>query len=291
MRPLQNRAYLLHLTHYDPRHVAVKENEVSFSIATAKRIVNAIAEAGFNLLIVGVSDGIVYASHPEFKRHYSQPREQLHELAEHARSRGLEVAPKLNFSESEINCHNHWMRAPGEQWHTHFDDDYYWKTAFECVDEVIELCGPGQYFHVGMDEDHNRAYSQFVSALRTLDSGLRERGLQSLSWSDSGLDYASGQVYVEKSEKAEQEIQTGLVRLLWNYWAVPEAAARSIREKGQRLWCAPGRDNREQIIRFRDLTKELGGEGIVMTNWNIANPANEGNLLRCIREMGPVLNE
>jgi hypothetical protein len=286
MSQLEHRAYLLHLTHYSPPHVAAKATETPFALATAKRMVDAVADAGFNLLLIGVSDGIVYASHPEFRRHYSQPRKQLQELAAHARQRGLAVAPKLNFSESEINCHNHWMRAPGEEWHTHFDDDYYWKTAFECIDEVIELCRPEAFFHVGMDEDHNRSYSQYVEAVRRLDAGIRTRGLTSLSWSDSGLDYPSGQIYVEKSLAAEDQLPTALVRVLWNYWAVPEAAARSILAHGNRLWCAPGHKDAAQTRAFRDLTKELGGDGIVMTHWIIATAANEETLITAIRENG-----
>lgn len=291
MAPLDTRAYLLHLTHYDPPHVAAKPAEVPFSPETARRVVDAAAEAGFNLLLVGVSDAIVYESHPEFRRHYSRPRERLRELAEYARGRGLEVAPKLNFSQSEINCHNHWMRAPGEKWHTHFDDEYYWRTAFECIDEVIELCAPERFVHVGMDEDHNRSYTQFVEATRRLDEGVRARGLTTLTWSDSGLGYASGQIHAEKSQRAEAEADDRIVRILWNYSAVPEDAARAIVACGKRLWCAPGRRDPAQIAGFRDLAKELGGDGIVMTNWQIASPPNEDDLVESIRRAGPAFNE
>jgi hypothetical protein len=287
---LEHRGYLLHLTHYDPPHVAGKAREAGWEPAVARRVVDAAAEAGFNLLLVGVSDGIEYASHPELKRHYSRPGEELRALADYARERGLEVGAKLNLSESEINCHSHWMRAPGEAWYDHFDDDYYWRTAFECIDEVIGLCRPERFFHVGMDEDHNRSCRQFVAAVRRLDAGVQERGLTTLTWSDSGIDYASGDVYVEKSERAEADPELDVVRVLWHYRLVPEAAARRIREEGKRLWCAPGWRDLAQAGRFRDLTKELGGEGILMTNWQVANGENEADLLGRIREAGAVFN-
>ncbi|MFW6303661.1 MAG: hypothetical protein ACOC2L_03485 [Candidatus Sumerlaeota bacterium] len=291
MSPLEHRAYLLHLTHYDPRHVLEKDVEIPFSMETVRKVIDVVVASGFNTLFVGVSDGIVYKSHPEFKRHYSQPGESLVEICEYARRQGLEVSAKLNFSQSEINCHNHWMRGPEEEWHTHFDDAYYWQTASECIDEVIELCSPERYFHVGMDEDHNRSYSQYVSALRRLDKMVRDRGLRPISWSDSALDYPSGDIYVEKSKLAEKEIDPSLIRWMWNYWAVPREAAESIIENGHELWCAPGNRDADQIVAFRDLTKEVGGKGIVMTNWNIANKPNEDELLLRLKETGPLFNQ
>jgi len=282
------RGYLLHLTHYDPGWYQRKARERSFDLDLALEIVDELAERRFNALLVGVSDGAQYASHPELAKHYSVPMSQLERLCSHARSRGLEVIPKLNFARSAINHHDEWLRAPGEEWHTHFDDDTYWKTAFEVIDELISVCKPERFFHCGMDEDHERSYSQYVAAVETLQTGIKQRGLRPVFWSDSSLDYASGDIYREKSLLAERRIAPDGIRLLWNYWAVPAAVMRKITRQGHELWGAPGWNSAEQVIAFRGALVAAGGTGLVMTRWAACRRSNRRELLEPIRRLGPL---
>ena len=281
------RGFLLHITHYDPGWMLKKRREQSFDLGLALEITEELARQQFTTLFIGVSDGVQYARHPELTRRYSVPMEQLATLAERARQLGLEVVPKLNFSRSAINGHDHWMRAPGEEWHVHFDDDYYWATAFECIDEVIAACQPSRCFHVGMDEDHERSYTQYVKAIRTLHAGLQQRRLRTVCWSDTALDYASGQIYREKSELAETQLPNDCIRLMWNYWAVPAAEMRRIRELGLELWGAPG-TKPDQLRQFRDALLAEGGSGMVMTRWIACRKPNRAELLRLIRTLGPI---
>jgi len=131
------KGYLIHLTHYDPVWVPGKKAEKPFELDLALEIVDELSKNGFNALLVGVSDGVRYKSHPELRKRYSVPMSDLERLCRHARALGLEIIPKLNFSRSGINCHSDWALAPGEQWHIHFDDDYFWKLGFEVIDEII----------------------------------------------------------------------------------------------------------------------------------------------------------
>ena len=110
--PLEIRGYLIHLTHYDPRWVLRKNEEEPFRLKVGREIVDSLADIGFNMLLIGVSDGVEYKSHPELKRRYSLAMEQLEEFAAYARDKGLEIVPKLNFSRSEVNCHDCWNRKP-----------------------------------------------------------------------------------------------------------------------------------------------------------------------------------
>ena len=281
------RGFLLMLTHYDPRWVLQKECEPSFDMDVARAMVEELAAQKFNLLLLNVSDSVLYKRHPEFARSYSVPMKQVAALAAYARRLGLEVVPKLNFSRSPINCHNHWMRAPGEAWHTHFEDEYYWKTAFDCIDEVMAACRPQRFFHVGMDEDHERSCAQYREALRVLRTGLKKRGLRMVSWSDSGLDYASGQAYREKSEQAEQHLPRDCVRLLWNYWRVPAREMRGVVKNGAELWGAPG-TSIPHLRAFRKALLAAGGNGMVLTRWIACQPCNRDELLGLIRTLGPI---
>jgi hypothetical protein len=285
---LSVRGYLIHLTHYDPRWYQRKRREKPFDLELSLEIVEALAREKFNVLVIDCADGVKYKSHPELARHYSAPRKHLETLASAARERGLEVVPKLNFSRSSIHHHNDWLLGPGEPWHRHFDDAAYWKKAFEVIDELIAVCQPSRFFHVGMDEDHDRSYRQYIEAIRTLRAGLRKRKLRTLIWNDTGIEYASGLIHAEKSLAAEPAIPRDIVQVLWRYHGLPGAAIRRLRKQGFELWGAPGASDPAQVTAFRDAVLRAGGKGLLMTRWTPCRPSNRGTLLRSIRLLGPI---
>jgi len=288
---ITHRGYLLHMTHYDPVWWANKKREKPFDFAVAKEILNALADQGFNMLLVSVFDAVCYSRHPELKRHYSQPISVLEDLAHLAREKQMQVVPELNFSRSEINRHNQWMRKDGQNWHEQFDDDAYFALAFDAIDEVIKACRPENFFHVGMDEDHDRSHRQFAAALLRLRDGLAKRKLRTVSWSDTAIDYASGDHYREKSEAAEVMLtsdarQSDMVRILWNYWGIPSQELQRIARQGFELWGAPGGKSSEQITGFRDALLESRGKGLIMTHWIPCIADNRNELLQRINSFG-----
>lgn len=286
-RALRWGGYLLHLTHYDPAWVPRKASERPFDEQVAHRLVDRLADSGFNLLMIGVSDGVAYRSHPELRRRYSRPMSALRELADHAHERGLEVVPKLNFSKSEINCHDWWIRAPGESWHAKFDDEPYWRVGFDCIDEIIAACRPRRFFHIGMDEDHERSYTQYVAAIRTLRAGLRKRRLRTICWSDLALTYPTGEIYQEKCRAAEEGTPKDIVRLLWDYTNIPTRIMRRTAALGFEHWAAPGHRELARTMAFRRALLACGGTGLVMTHWIACSRANEATLTERIRTFAP----
>lgn len=288
MSKLQYRGYLIHLTHYDPVWWERKAKEVPFDPKVAKEIIAALADQGFNMLLIGVSDGVRYKSHPELRRHYSHPMSVLRKLADEARKRGMQIVPKLNFSRSEINRHNQWMRKEGQAWHEQFDDEAFFKLGFDAIDEVIDACAPERFFHVGMDEDHDRSLKQYVQAILTLREGLKQRKLRTVCWNDSAISYASGQAHREKSETAEKHLPTDVVQLLWNYSYVPETQMKAIRRRGFELWGAPGAKSPELLTQFRDALVKAGATGMVMTHWAPCIPDRKKDLLERISTYGPL---
>ncbi len=282
------RGYLLHLTHYDPHWCGSKSAEKPFDLDVALEVVDALAAERFNLLAIDCADAVTYSSHPELARHYTVPMARLESLSSAARERGLDVVPKLNFSRSQYHHHNDWMLAPDEPWHKHFDDDAYWKKAFELVDELIAVCQPQQFFHVGMDEDHDRAYTQYIEAIKALYNGLKQRNLRTIIWNDTAIEYPPGLIHAEKSLAAEKAIPKDIVQVLWDYHSVPAAAARRICEEGFELWGAPGAHDRSQAAGFRDVVLSSGGKGLFMTTWSPCVESNRDRLLRTIHQIGPL---
>ncbi len=287
-KKLPVRGYLLHLTHYDPMWVARKARERRFDLSLALEVVEALAAEGFNLLVVDCADGVRYRSHPELARKYTAPMSDLVTLAGAARELGLDVVPKLNFAVSQWHCHNDWMLAPGERWYEHFDDEAYWRRAFELIDELIAACQPKRYFHIGMDEDHNRSHAQYIAAIKTLRAGLRQRKLRTLIWNDTSTAWAGGLCHAEKSLVAEGALPKDVVQVLWCYDRVPSAAIRRLRREGFPLWGAPGWRDPEVTARFRDEVAKAGGQGLLMTMWIPCRPGNRRTLLGAIEQMGPI---
>ena len=285
--PLPLRAFLLHVTHNDPKWAETKETEEPFDPAVAREVIDAMAEAGLNLLVLDIEDGVRYPSHPELAKHYSRDIGVLAEIASHAAKREIELVPKLNFSRSEINRHDHWTRRPGAPWYEDFDTPEYWRKAFACVDDILGLVPKVRFFHVGMDEDHERSYLQYTEAITTLRDGLKERGLRTLIWNDSAINYPTGFIHRDKSRFAEPRLPKDVIHVVWNYRCVPVTDLERIRQAGFDVWGAPG-GTPELVTGMRDALADCGGSGILLTRWIPCIPANRETLVELVRGCGPL---
>jgi hypothetical protein len=276
------RGYLLHITHYDPTWCKVKEKEAPFDLEVGLAAVDAMAEAGLNLLILDCKDGVRYATHPELARHYTQPMDVVRALRERCRQHGIETAAKLNFSQSGVHQHNHWFRPHNDL----FDSAEYWQRAFQIIDELIAAVQPRRFFHIGMDEDHWRSYEQYVAAIKTLYDGLAERGLRTLIWNDSACGWPQADIHKAKSLYAEEQIPKDIIQVLWDYSGAQPEILQRIRDRGFELWAAPG-GKRELVTHMRDALLDCGGTGILLTRWQPCVAANRDAMLRQLQTCGP----
>lgn len=293
-RVLPIRGVLLHLTHYDPVWFAAKAKEKPFDLATGLDAIDAMAEAGFNLLVIDCADGVRYKSHPEFARHYSSPMSVLRRLVARAEKRGIEVVPKLNFARSGMHHHNDWLQLTRVE----HDTPEYWKSAFEVVDELIRevftrhsLGGggrPKRFFHVGMDEDHDRSTRQYVEAIRTLRKGLKARGLRTIIWNDSACLWPSAEVHREKSLLAEKKIPKDVVQVLWDYFDADPKGFRRLAREGFEVWGAPAPGKPDGVARMRDRLLAAGGTGILLTRWKPTLRESRREILDWISSCGPL---
>jgi hypothetical protein len=281
------RAFLLHIAFWGIRK---RPWEKPFDLDVATELVEALAEEQFTHLVIDCADGVRYRSHPELTRRHTAPMEHLEALAARARKLGLDVIPKLNFAQSRWHRHNDWMRAPGELWHEHFDDEEYFEKAFDLIDELIQACEPKRYFHIGMDEDHDRAYSQYVDAIKALRTGLRKRKLRTIIWNDTGSSpgWRIAAHHLEKSLAGEKALPKDVVHVLWQYRSVPTADVERIAGLGFQLWGAPGARDLSQIAAFRDAVIDAGGRGLLMSTWLRTRPGTRKELLDRIRAVGLV---
>ncbi len=278
------RGFMMHVTHYDPRWFAVKDEEKPFDPAAATAVVEAAAEGGLNLLVVDCADGVKYRSHPELERHYTVPMQSLRDVLKAARGLGLELVPKLNFAQSQFHHHNDWFRPH----HELRDSDEYWRLAFEIVDELIEEFKPARFFHVGMDEDHDRSHAQYVRAIERLHSGLKERGLRAVVWSDTAHEGTSwADVHAEKCRAAEGRIPKDVVEVLWSYRQTATEHLKRLLDEGFDVWGAPG-GTEEQVRAWRKDVIELGAKGLLLTRWIPMTAETQGELVDFVKRLGPV---
>jgi hypothetical protein len=288
-----NYGYLLHITHYDPVWCKDKSEEQAFDLSLGSEIVKEMAEAGIKMLFVDCADGVEYKSHPELKRHYTVPMSCLEELSDYARSNGVEVIPKLNFSQSRFHRHNDWMYPHNENVDgiDLFESEKYWEIGFEAIDELISACKAEKFFHVGMDEDNDRAHSQFADAIVTLRNGLHERGLQTVIWKDTRTD-PRGYVFTEKQLACENKIPKDVIQMVWAYNRVvdPRIIGR-LANDGINVWAATGVDaDSELMAAWIDVMEKNGGNALILTDWLPCTRKFENEHFELIRKFKKALH-
>ncbi len=286
-KALGTRAYLLHLTHYDPWWWRRKKREKPFDLKLGLEVIDNLADVGFNTIVLDCKDAVRYKSHPEIRRHYTRPMSVLERVVKKAKSRGLEVIPKLNFSQSGTHKHNHWFHP----FNRLFDNEEYWRRAGQLMDELIAVCKPKRFFHVGMDEDHDRAYTQYADAIKTMHRMLKARGLRTVIWNDtSAFGWGGGVIHAEKSLYAEERIPRDVVQVVWNYAGVSDKQIKRLRKRGFEVWIAPGW-NPDLVKGWRKLLLKHGGKGMLMTFWVPCRPYNRSRMLKIINGLGPLYCE
>jgi len=108
-------------------------------------VVSQLPEKGINTLVVDVGDGVRFDSHPELALKNSWSKEKLDQKLSEARSLGLTVVPKLNFSSG----HNVWLK----EYRRMLSTSAYYRVVEDLIDETAELFDSPGLFHLGMDEE------------------------------------------------------------------------------------------------------------------------------------------
>jgi len=104
-----------------------------------------MADAGMNMVIIDLGDGVKYESHPEIAVYDAWSVDRLKRELTQIRELGLEPIPKLNFSAG----HDPWLGPYSRCVST----DTYYAVCRELIAEVIALFDGPRFFHLGMDEE------------------------------------------------------------------------------------------------------------------------------------------
>jgi hypothetical protein len=146
-----------------------------------------MADAGLNLVIIDLGDGVRYESHPEIAVNNAWSTTKLRKELDRLRKMGLEPVPKLNFSAG----HDIWL---GEYSRMVTTKKYY-EVCSHLIEEVSDIFNQPRFFHLGMDEE-NAEDQRYLDLVVIRQNGLwwhdlnffvhevERNGSRSWIWSD-----------------------------------------------------------------------------------------------------------
>ncbi|MBO4797593.1 MAG: hypothetical protein J5494_02305 [Candidatus Methanomethylophilaceae archaeon] len=182
-----------------------------------------LSEAGGNLLVLDIGEGMQYESHPELAVPGSYSKDALRELIVRARGMGFTVVPKLNFS----TCHDFWMGPYARMVST----PEYYRFCEDVIGEVCEVFDNPPLFHLGMDEESETCQHYYNMVcfrrgelwwhdLNFLFRTVLRLGVRPWIWSDMIWDH---------EEEFLRRMSRDAVQSNWFYGQFPEGEAFSSR--------------------------------------------------------------
>ena len=136
---------------------AVYKPELRFDEPLWNDLLKRMVDAGMNMVVIDLGDGVRYRSHPEIAVKGAWSIEKLKSELARLRKMGLEPIPKMNFSAT----HDAWLGKYARELST----DVYYAVCKDLIAEVVELFDKPRFFHLGMDEEtaeHQREYEYAV---------------------------------------------------------------------------------------------------------------------------------
>lgn len=209
-----------------------------FDEALWNDLLQQMAAAKFNMVILDLGDAVQYQSHPEIAIEGAWSPDKLRDELKKMRALGLEPIPKLNFS----TAHDAWMGPYSRMVST----PQYYEVVRDLIEEVGELFETPRYFHLGMDEEfaeHQKRFAYVVMRqhelwwhdLFLMISSVKNAGSQAWVWSD----------YVWKHpDEFYRQMPTSVLQSNWYYGTqfdgfkdgdadkTPVQAYRDLEEKG-----------------------------------------------------------
>jgi hypothetical protein len=104
-----------------------------------------MAEAGFNMVVIDLGDGVHWQSHPEIAVQGAWTTGELKAELDKMRALGLEPIPKLNFA----TAHDAWLKEYSRMVST----PVYYQVCADLIAEASVLFDTPRLFHLGMDEE------------------------------------------------------------------------------------------------------------------------------------------
>lgn len=134
--------------------------EVLCNKETWRKVTDFLPECGINTVLIDVGEGVKLDSHPELANSGSWEKAELSAELDRLRGMGITPIPKLNFS----CAHNAWL----QDYCYMVGTEIYNRVCREVLEEVMELFGYPEFFHLGLEEETyaNQKYSVVATVRR-----------------------------------------------------------------------------------------------------------------------------
>ena len=228
---------------------------------------------------------------------HSYSKDEIRPLLQEAKALGLEIVPMFNLwghaAASRIKTGKHVVLdqnlalAPlfgitGWEWNLSNPDTVALQKKI-CA-ELIELCGEGEYFHIGCDEAFsafsNAEFEVVVDHINSVSEELGKYGRKAIMWGDMLLhkdtlnqqtenDYYLFCPNVELQKILLSKLSHSVIIADWQYKATlyPIETALFFKERGYEVLCCPW-DKDENVQASAEMIREHGLKGVLHTTWN-----------------------
>lgn len=225
-------------------------------------------------------------------------KEQIRPIIKTANELGLEIIPMFNHwghaSASRALHGKHVVLDQNPKFQPLFSDDgWTWNIQKPEVqellrkirNELIDLCGEGNYFHLGCDEAYNfeitpENHTVLTDYLNGISYELKEKGRRAIVWGDMLIakhDWKTGNHYTANCESAELEqmifadLDRNIVIADWQYSVreAPVETALIFKEAGfDTIICPWDRTCGDSVTPCVETAKEHQLFGVMHTTWN-----------------------
>ena len=225
-------------------------------------------------------------------------KEQIKPIIREANDLGIEVIPMFNHwghaSAGRVMHGKHVVLDQNPRFQTYFSDDgWCWnirnpkvkKLLHQIREELIELCGKGDYFHIGCDEAYNFELTKenmdlLCDYINGINEEMRLQNRRVIVWGDMFLyrhsHYNSNNKYACNAPTAESEqymlgrLSRALIIADWQYDAKqsPVETASVFAQAGFDCLLCPWDRGADQMNSVISTVKEQKLMGVLHTTWH-----------------------
>lgn len=263
-----------------------------------KKFIRTSAFFRYTHIIVEFWGMLKYDCQKELAWSNAYSKEELRPLFEEARSLGLQVVPMFNHwghaSASRVAQGKHVVLDQNPKLAQLFSiSGWNWKLSNSEVrilhqkirNELIELCGDGEYFHIGCDEAYGitstEEFLEIAEYINDISDELQAKGRKAIMWGDmllhaKTLDQQTKNRYALlcPSEDMQKILLEKLSRSViiadWEYDATeyPIETALFFKKQGFEVFCCPWDRSHSNLVATAKTIKNHNIQGLIHTTWH-----------------------
>ena len=271
------------------------------TLAFMRRFIRLVAFLRYTHIIVEFWGTLKFDCLKELAWKEAYSKSEIRPIFQEAQELGLQIIPMFNHWGHATGCRvktgkhvvldQNLTYAPlfsRTGWEWNLDNPEVVELHKNIRKELIELCGEGEYFHIGCDEAYSAVnkedYESVVNYINEVSKDLEKKGRKTIMWGDmllhaSTLGNKIDNSYLLMCPSAElqkvllDKLSRSVIIADWEYWSkkYPIETAVFFKEKGFEVLCCPWDLSAENIIVSASTIKANELLGVIHTTWQSIN--------------------